>query len=141
MQPAALSRQRPQAFAQLPASGSLTEMILSDGSAINPMQLLPLLSQCNHGQRWLLWLSPHPKMNKQWLQSLGLHQAAVIQLDCHLDNQFARCLRAIDAGNSHLLIEWQGPLSVLQRQQLEDSARSSQTEVVLIRRRTHLEAA
>ncbi len=141
MQPAALSFQRPDVFAQLPAGGSLTEMIISDGSAINPMQLLPLLSQCNHGQRWLLWLSPHPKMNKQWLQSLGLHQAAVIQLDCHSNNQFARCLRAIDAGNSHLLVEWQGPLSQAERQQLEDSARSSRTEVVLIRRRMPSQAA
>lgn len=116
-------------------AGSLTEMIISDSSSINPMQLLPLLSQCNQGQRWLMWLSPHPKMNKQWLQSLGLHQAAVIQLDCRPDNQLQLCLQVIAAGNSHLMIEWQGKLSVQNRQQLEQAAQQSKTEVMLIQRR------
>ncbi|ASP40271.1 hypothetical protein CHH28_17015 [Bacterioplanes sanyensis] len=122
-------------------AGSVTEMIIREGSAITPMQLLPLLFQCNQGQRWLLWLSPHAKMNKRWLQSLGLDQAPVVQLDSQAHNQMQLCLQAIEAGNSHLLVEWHGPLSSAQRQQLEHCARHSATEVVVIQRRSdHLAA-
>jgi len=117
------------------ASGSLTEMILSEGSAIQPMHLLPLLAQCSAQQRWLMWLSPEMPMNKHYLDSLGLQDSPVIHLDVCADTQQILVEKALQAANSHLIIEWQGPLKESQRQQIEQQANLSGSHVVLIQRR------
>src|SRR5690554_7705753 len=46
-------------------TGSLTEMILSENSTIHPVQMLPLLAQCDTHTRWLMWLSPNRTINKR----------------------------------------------------------------------------
>lgn len=116
------------------AAGSLTEVIVSDEGAIQPMHLLPMLAQCNAQKRWLMWLSPNRPMNKHWLESMGLASSPVIHLDLCSDTQFVLCSRALSAGNSHLIVEWQGPLSAGERQHLRQLARSSGSHVVLIQR-------
>lgn len=114
--------------------GSLTEMIVSEDSAVQPMHLLPLLAQCDAHQRWLMWLSPLRVLNKQWLESLGLGQSPVIHLDLCEDTQMALCSRVLSAGNSHLIVEWQGELSSSNRQQLRQLASHSGSHVILIQR-------
>ena len=117
------------------STGSLTEMILSEGSAIQPMHLLPLLAQCSAQQRWLMWLSPEMPMNKHYLDSLGLQNSPVIHLDVCEHSQQALVEKALQAANSHLIIEWQGPLTEPQRQKIEQQAHLSGSHVVLIQRR------
>ncbi|UTW47203.1 SulA-like leucine-rich domain-containing protein [Bacterioplanoides sp. SCSIO 12839] len=116
-------------------SGSLTEMILSEGSAIQPMHLLPLLAQCSAQQRWLMWLSPEMPMNKHYLDSLGLQDSPVIHLDVCQDTQAILVEKALEAANSHLIIEWQGKLEETQRQDIEQRANLSGSHVILIQRR------
>lgn len=126
-----LSSHNPRAKAR----GSLTEMIVSEGSAIQPMHLLPLLAQCSAQQRWLMWLSPDLPMNKHYLASLGLQTSPVIHLDVCGDTQLALCTKVLAAGNSHMIIEWQGLLNDQQRQQIQQQADQSGSHVVLIQRR------
>ena len=115
-----------------PAKGSLTEMILSDDSAIQPMQLLPMLAQCNSSNRWLMWLSPNRTLNKQWLESIGLGTAPVVHIDLCQDTQLALCERIMASANSHLIIEWQGDLTSEARKSLRQTAAQSGTHVVLV---------
>src|SRR5690554_6108931 len=92
-------------------TGSLTEMILSENSTIHPVQMLPLLAQCDTNTRWLMWLSPDRVINKKWLTKMGLEKAPIIHLDTCVDTQKTLCSKILNAANSHMIIEWQGKLS------------------------------
>lgn len=121
----------------LPAAdqGSLTEIIMAEGSAIQPMQLLPLLAQCSHQQRWLMWLCPHMPITKAYLKALGLENSPVVYLDINRQTQFDKCVRVLTAGTSHIITEWQGALSEHERMVLEEKAKNSGSHMILIRRR------
>jgi len=131
------------AFAALPAfghvtakkpAGSLTEIIVSDEGAIQPLQFLPMLAQCNAEERWLMWLSPHRPMNKHWLASMGLERSPVIHVDLCSDTQLPLCTKVLAAGNSHMIVEWQGALSTEERRLLRQQAKASGSHVVIIQR-------
>lgn len=114
--------------------GSLTEMIVYEGGAIQPMHLLPLLAQCSAQQRWLFWFSAHLNLNKEWLESLGLGNAAVVHMNVRRDNQLSLCTRALAAQNSHMIIEWQGELTHSERLHIRELAMHSGSHVVVIQR-------
>ena len=124
------SQQRPAI-----SRGSLTELILSEGSAVQPMQLLPLLAQCSAQQRWLMCMSPSMPMNKRYLESLGLENSAVIHLDVCADTQMVLVEKVLAAANSHIIIEWQGTLHDNQRECIQQQAWRSGSQVILIQRR------
>ena len=115
-------------------TGSLTEMILSENSTIHPVQMLPLLAQCNNNTRWLMWLSPLRVINKQWLTKMGLEKAPIVHLDTCVDTQRSLCSKILAAANSHMIIEWQGKLSSKDRNALQNEATSSGTHVILVHR-------
>lgn len=141
MQQLALTMEQPRLSVAQPIStnhgrrGSLTEMIVNDDSAIQPQQLLPLLARCNAEPRWLMWLSANQRMNKQWLASLGLEQSPVIHIDLCQDTQLHLTSRILKAGNSHLIVEWQGEFSSKERQHIQSLAVESGSHVILIQRR------
>lgn len=113
--------------------GSLTEIVIDHNSAVQPLQLLPILAQCNTNQRWLMWLSPHQRVNKRWLEKVGLQQTPVIHIDLCEDNQYALSAKILEAGNSHMIIEWQGALSESQREAIRQHAIDSGSQVILLR--------
>lgn len=115
------------------SSGSLTEVIVSEGGAIQPFQLLPMLAHCNSHQRWLMWLSPNLSMNKHWLKSVGLSDSPVVHLDSNCESQLTLCQRILQAKTSHLIIEWCGDLSSEDRAEIRSLAISSGSHVVLTR--------
>jgi cell division inhibitor SulA len=112
-------------------NGSLTEVIVSEGGAIQPFQLLPMLAHCNAHQRWLMWLSPNLSMNKHWLKSVGLSDSPVVHLDSNYESQLRLCQRILQAKTSHLIIEWCGDLSSDERAEIRHLAISSGSHVVL----------
>ncbi|MCY0964655.1 cell division inhibitor SulA [Parathalassolituus penaei] len=115
------------------ASGSLTEIIISEAGAIQPLHLLPLLAECNRQQRWLMWLSPERPMNKQWLTSMNMQEVPVLHVElCNL-RQLELCKKVLGSGNSHVIIEWQGRINNSERQQIRQAALSSNSHVVLVR--------
>lgn len=114
--------------------GSLTEVIVGEDSAVQPMQLLPLLAQCSAHKRWLMWLSPQRTLNKQWLEGMGLSQSPVIHVDLCCDTQMVLCTRVLQAANSHMIVEWQGEITRQERQALRQQASDSGSHVILIQR-------
>ncbi len=112
--------------------GSLTEVVFSNDSAIQPIHLLPVLARCSSNQRWLMWLSPHQRVNKRWLESVGLQKTPVVHVDLCTKTQLALCTRILDSGNSHMIIEWQGDMHESQRQDIKQHALKSGSHVVLI---------
>ncbi|MEK9712453.1 MAG: SulA-like leucine-rich domain-containing protein [Thalassolituus sp.] len=116
-----------------PVRGSLTEVIVSEGSALQPFQLLPALALCNANKRWLMWLSPNQAMNKQWLVNAGLEKSPVLHMTTDSRTQFDLCNKIISAANSHLIVEWQGILTRETRTELRMIAEQNGTHLFLIR--------
>ncbi len=114
--------------------GSLTEIRVYDDSAIPVWQFLPLLAQCAAQKRWLMWLSAERTLNKEWLASMGLGQTPVLHLTLCTDTQMALCSKILQAGNSHLIIEWQGELTQAERHTLRQCAQQSGSQVLLIQK-------
>ena len=119
---------------QTAGSGSLTEMILSENSTIHPVQMLPLLAQCDTQTRWLMWLSPDRVINKKWLTKMGLEKAPIIHLDTCADTQKTLCSRILNAANSHIIIEWLGKICTEDKDLLQQEAIMSGTHIILAHR-------
>lgn len=115
------------------ATGGMTEIIVSEGSALQPFQLLPALALCNDQQRWLMWLSPNQAMNKQWLTRAGLNNSPVLHMNINAKNQFSLCLKALSAARSHLIVEWSGFLTEQERAVLRTCAEQNGTYLFIVR--------
>lgn len=113
--------------------GSLTEVIVGEGSALQPCQLLPILAHCNDHQRWLMWLSPSQAMNKRWLINAGLQNSPVLHVSIDAETQLELCEKALASAKSHLIIEWTGALEKVNRAQLRAMAEQNGTHLFLIR--------
>lgn len=113
--------------------GSFTEVIVSEGGALQPFQLLPVLAHCNSHQRWLLWLSADKTLNKQWLINAGLKDCPVIHMGTRPENQWDLCIKAIQSAKSHIILEWTGYLDRSKRQTLRTLAEQHGTHLFLIR--------
>tara|TARA_Y100000296_G_C5166028_1_gene254628 strand:- start:8 stop:439 length:432 start_codon:yes stop_codon:yes gene_type:complete len=113
--------------------GSMTEIIVSEGSALQPFQLLPALALCNDQQRWLMWLSPNQAMNKQWLTRAGLDNSPVLHMNINAQNQLSLCLKALSAARSHLIVEWSGCLTRQERAALRTCAEQNGTYLFIVR--------
>lgn len=120
--------------------GSLTEIIISDSGVIQPLHLLPLLAECSHHQRWLMWLSPERPVSKQWLTSMNLQQVPVLHVELRAPRQLELCNKAINSGNSHVIVEWQGRISPRERQSIRQQAIASNSHVVLVHREISCDA-
>ena len=115
------------------SKGSLTEVIVGEGSALQPCQLLPILVHGNDHQRWLMWLSPSQAMNKRWLVNAGLQSSPVLHVSIDTDTQQELCAKALISAKSHLIIEWTGSLDKETRAQLRAIAEQNGTHLFLIR--------
>ena len=113
--------------------GSMTEIIVSEGSALQPFQLLPALALCNDQQRWIMWLSPNQAMNKQWLTRAGLDNSPVLHMNINAQNQLSLCLKALSAARSHLIVEWSGCLTTQERAALRTCAEQNGTYLFIVR--------
>lgn len=120
---------------QAPKNGSLTEIIIDEGSSLQAFHLISLLLQCKIEDRWLMWLSPNKGVNKQWLYSLGLANAPIVYMETGLDNQAELAKRILAAKTSHLVLEWVGELDTQTQAELSHLARFTSTEVMLVRKR------
>ena len=113
--------------------GSLTEVILGEGSALQPFQLLPVLAHCREHQRWLMWLSANKSLNKEWLARAGLDKAPILHVATTEAQQLSVLIKALEAATSHVIMEWQGNLSRESRQTFRQLAEARGTHVILIR--------
>ncbi len=113
--------------------GSMTEVIVSEGSALQPFQLLPVLALCSDQKRWLMWLSPSQNLNKQWLAKAGISDSPVLHLNTQVATQFDLCIKALRSGKSHLIVEWSGELAADTRQLLRRVAEENGSHLFIVR--------
>ncbi|XTZ37009.1 SOS-induced cell division inhibitor SulA [Salmonella enterica] len=90
------------------ATGLISEVVYhEDQPMMTQLLLLPLLQQLGQQSRWQLWLTPQQKLSREWLQSVGLPLAKVMQI-----NQLSPVLtldsmiRALRTGNFSVVIGW-----------------------------------
>ncbi len=116
-------------------TGSLTEVIVDEGSSLQAFHLIGLLTQCQRADRWLMWLSPHKGVNKHWFKSLGLANAPIVYIETNSYNQQDLAEQILSAKTGHLIVEWIGHIDNQSKQQFAELAKASQTEVMLLIRR------
>ena len=116
-------------------NAGISEIILATDSALQPIYLLPLLSQMSLDKRWLMWLAEEPSINRQWASALGIDASLVLHINAEQECFHRVCCKALAAGTGHLIIEWPGQISSEQLQELEDAAIIGSSHALLIRRR------
>lgn len=113
----------------------ISEIILSTDSALQPVYLLPILSQMSLDKRWLMWIADEPSINKEWLSALGIDAAQILHIKSETHCFLEICCKALAAGTGHLIIEWSGKISDECIEMLEIAARKGNSNALLIRRR------
>ncbi|MEH6448004.1 MAG: SulA-like leucine-rich domain-containing protein [Oleispira sp.] len=116
-------------------NAGISEIILATDSALQPIYLLPLLSQMSLDKRWLMWLAEEPSINRQWASALGIDASLVLHINAEQECFHRVCCKALAAGTGHLIIEWPGQISSEQLKELEDAAIIGSSHALLIRRR------
>jgi cell division inhibitor SulA len=117
------------------SNAGISEIILASDSALQPIFLLPILSQMSLDKRWLMWLADEPSINRDWVSALGIDAAQVLHINAEPECFHQVCCKALAAGTGHLIIEWPGQISPAQLDELEQAAREGCSHALLIRRR------
>ena len=117
------------------AQAGISEIILSSDSALQPVYLLPILSQMSLDKRWLMWLADEPSINRHWVSALGIDASQVLHINAEANCFHQVCCKALAAGTGHLIIEWPGKISEHDLEQLEEAAKQGSSHALLIRRR------
>lgn len=116
-------------------NAGISEIILATDSALQPIYLLPLLSQMSLDKRWLMWLADEPSINRHWVTALGIDASQILHISAEKECFHKVCCKALAAGTGHLIIEWPGQVSSTQLNELEDAAKIGSSHALLIRRR------
>jgi cell division inhibitor SulA len=116
-------------------TAGISEIILASDSALQPVFLLPILSQMAIDQRWLMWLADEPSLNRHWVSALGLNASQVLHINAEQACFHEVCCKALSAGTGHLIIEWPGTLSNEELAALELAAKQGNSHALLVRRR------
>lgn len=117
------------------STASISEIILASDSALQPVYLLPILSQMAIDQRWLMWLADESSLNRHWVSALGLDASQVLHINAEQACFHQVCCKALAAGTGHLIIEWPGAISEEELSELELSAKQGNSHALLVRRR------
>lgn len=116
--------------------GSVSEVILSADSALQPIYLLPMLAHLASNDRWLMWVSEENMINRRWVSSLGLNASRILYLQPDESDFASICCKALAAGTGHMIIEWSGDLDNQTLKRLESAAEKGGSHALLIRRRS-----
>jgi cell division inhibitor SulA len=119
----------------VPNTAGISEIILAADSALQPVYLLPLLSQMSFDKRWLMWLADEPSINRNWVASLGIDASQVLHINAENECFHRVCCKALAAGTGHLIIEWPGEIGNNELAELEEAAKVGSSHALLIRRR------
>jgi cell division inhibitor SulA len=117
------------------SNAGISEIIIAADSALQPIYLLPILSQMSLDKRWLMWLADEPSINRNWVSALGIDAAQVLHINAEPECFHQVCCKALAAGTGHLIIEWPGQINPKQLAELEYAAKEGCSHALLIRRR------
>lgn len=116
-------------------NSGISEIIISADSALQPIYLLPILSQMAIDKRWLMWVAEKPAINRDWITAMGIDAAQILHVSSQKNSLHKICCKALAAGTGHLIIEWEGTISEHELLELEEAAREGNSNALLIRRR------
>ncbi|MEQ4923932.1 SOS-induced cell division inhibitor SulA [Proteus hauseri] len=113
--------------------GMVSELLYQNPLVINHI-LLPLLKQYSHESRWLLWVNPQQKLNRNWLQQAGLPLNKIIQLN-HIQPITTVDLmkKALMSGNYSVVLAWLPEISPEEMKSLESAASQGKSLGLIMR--------
>jgi len=90
------------------AAGQISELIYSeDQPGVTQLLLLPLLQQLGSQSRWQLWLTPHQRLSREWLQRSGLPLDKVMQAThSGTISTVDAMIKALKTGNYSVVLGW-----------------------------------
>ncbi|MEA1064687.1 SOS-induced cell division inhibitor SulA [Apirhabdus apintestini] len=116
--------------------GMISEIVYSaERPQLTQMLLLPLLQQLGLQSRWQLWLTPHQKLNRQWVEEAGLPIDKVMQANhTSSETMVTTMAKALQTGNYSVVVGWLSRELTLAEHHLLASAAETGTGVGLILR-------
>ncbi|ETS30071.1 phosphatidate cytidylyltransferase [Photorhabdus temperata] len=114
--------------------GIVSELIYSDNQAVINHILLPLLRQSGNEARWLLWVSPHQKLSRQWLIRSGLPLDKIVQLNrINSITTVDAMERALASGNYSVVLGWLPTLLARDTVRLQSAAQKGNALAFIMR--------
>lgn len=88
--------------------GVISEVTYCEGQPwVTQLVLLPLLQQLGQQSRWQLWLTPHQKLSRAWVETAGLPLAKVMQVNNMAPSSMVKIMaRALSTGNFSVVMGW-----------------------------------
>lgn len=118
------------------AAGMISELIYSENQpGMTQLLLLPLLQQLGKQSRWQLWLTPHQKLSRDWLQRSGLPLDRVMQAAYSGPiSTVEAMIKALQTGNYSVVLGWfEEDVSESDRARLLAAANSGQALGLIMR--------
>ncbi len=132
------STQRPQRNAA--STGLISEVVYSEEQpGVTQLLLLPLLQQLGQQSRWQLWLTPHQKLSRAWVEAAGLPLSKVMQVSQMSPiTTLEAMIKALQTGNYSVVVGWlPHELSDIEHEMLTQAAVKGQA-IGLIMRPVHM---
>ncbi|WP_159564447.1 SOS-induced cell division inhibitor SulA [Budvicia diplopodorum] len=104
-------------------TGLVSEIVYDPQNPFTFHLLLPFLQQLGHQPRWQLWLSPDSRMNRYWINSLGLPTQKTVSLNkLSTEKSVEMMEKALRSGNFSTVIAWLPVVSHEVKQRLQRAA-------------------
>ncbi|AKJ43859.1 hypothetical protein QQ39_11060 [Pragia fontium] len=85
--------------------------------------LLPFLQQLGQQPRWQLWLSPERRLNRYWINSLGLPEKKTVALNTtSIEMSVEMIEKALKSGNFSSVIAWLPSMAPNVKEKLRQAA-------------------
>ncbi|WP_348987058.1 SOS-induced cell division inhibitor SulA [Xenorhabdus sp. SGI240] len=108
--------------------GMVSELVYNEHQPVINHILLPLLHQSGKENRWLLWVNPNKRLNRQWLIDAGLPLNKIVQLNqIHPIASISAMEKALASGNYSVVLGWLPELSEYQLSTLQIAAQKGIT--------------
>ncbi|OTA14960.1 phosphatidate cytidylyltransferase [Xenorhabdus vietnamensis] len=123
-----LSFVEPSQYTSHTIKGMVSELVYSEHQPVINHILLPLLRQSGKEDRWLLWVNPNKRLNRQWLINAGLPLNKIVQLNqIRPIASIGAMEKALASGNYSIVLGWLPELSEYQLNTLELAAQKGAT--------------
>ncbi|MDZ7278848.1 cell division inhibitor SulA [Pantoea eucrina] len=111
-----------------PAVGGITELRYNEQPGIMHLLLLPVLQKLSEQSRWQLWLTPAHKLNRSWMQQVGLPLEKSMHItESERFTTVQSMVKALRTGNYSVVLAWI-PYEVSDEERLELEMAAEQGE-------------
>ncbi|GKX51818.1 SOS-induced cell division inhibitor SulA [Budvicia aquatica] len=105
-------------------TGLVSEIIYDPQNPFTFHLLLPFVQQLSHQPRWQLWLAPDRRINRYWINSLGLPAQKTISLSSLSTEKSVEMMeKALSSGNFSSVIAWLPVITAEIKERLQHAAK------------------